>query len=102
MVSFFLALILPASAAVWLGAGGEVGASAGMIAVKASRVLVCRCPRFYSSGAMEICDSGWLDKGLVADTLVLEVLRRPRNDLLGAMERRRGGASCEGLASSPE
>ena len=38
MVSFFFALLFPVSAAVWLGAGGEVGASDGMIAVAMSRV----------------------------------------------------------------
>ena len=34
------------------------------------------------------------------DTLVLEVSRCLRNYPLGAMERGRGGASCEGLALS--
>ena len=38
MVSFFFALLYPAGAAVWLGAGGEVGASDGMIAVVMFRV----------------------------------------------------------------
>ena len=102
MVSFFLALLLPAGAAVWLGAREEVGASNRIIAVAMSSVLVCHCPWDCSSGAMELCGSGWLDEGLVADNLVLEVSRRPRNDPSGAMERGRGGASCEGLALSLE
>ena len=50
VVSFFLTLLLPAGAAVWLGAGGEVGESDGMITVAMSRVLVCRRPRDFSSG----------------------------------------------------
>ena len=52
--------------------------------------------------ARELCDGGYLDEGLVADTMVLEVLRRPQNDPSGAIERGRGGASREGLASSLE
>ena len=102
MISFFLALLLPAGAAVWLGAGGEVGASNGMVAVAMYRVLACRHPWDFSLGARELCDGGWLGRGLVADTLVLEVSRRHRNDPLGAMERGRSGASREGLALSPE
>ena len=58
VVSFFLALLLPTGAAVWLGAGGEVGASNRMVAVAMSRVLACRCPRDCSSGARELCDGG--------------------------------------------
>ena len=38
VVSFLFALPSLAGAAVWLGAGGEVGASDGMIAVVMSRV----------------------------------------------------------------
>ena len=38
VVYFFLALLLPAGAAVWLGARGEVGASNGMVAVAMSCV----------------------------------------------------------------
>ena len=100
-VSFFLSQLLPAGASVWLGAGREVGASDRMIDVAMSRVLASRRPQDCSLGATELCDNGWLDEGLVADTLVLEVSRRPRNDLSGAMERGRGGASREGLALSP-
>ena len=91
MVSFFLALLLPAAAPVWLGSGGEVGASDWMTAVAMSHLLACRHPRDCSSGAREICDGGWIDGGLMADTLVLEVSRRPRNDPSGAMKRGRGG-----------
>ena len=58
VVSFFLALLLPAGAAVWLGAGGEVGTSDGMVAVAMSRMLACRCPQDCSSGAREFCDGG--------------------------------------------
>ena len=77
-------------------------ASKGMISVAMSRVLACRCPRDCLSGVRELCDGGWIDEGLVADTLVLEVLRRLRNYPSGAMDRGRDGASCEGLALSPE
>ena len=56
MVYFFLALLLSAGGAMWLGARGEVGASDGIIAVAMSRVLACRCPRDFLSGAMELCD----------------------------------------------
>ena len=87
MVSFFLALLTPSGAAVWLRAGGEVGASDGMIAVVMSRVLAFRRPRDFLSGARELCDCGLLDEGLGADTLVLGVLRSPRNDPPGTMER---------------
>ena len=38
VVSFFLALLIPASAAVWIGAGGEVGESDGKVAVSMSCV----------------------------------------------------------------
>ena len=58
VVSFFLALLLPAGAAVWLGTGGEVGASGGMIAVAMSCVLACRLPQDCSLGARELCDGG--------------------------------------------
>ena len=58
VVAFFFALLLPVGAAVWLGAGGEVGASDRMIAVAMSRVLVCRRPRDFFSGARELCDGG--------------------------------------------
>ena len=79
-----------------------MGASDGMIDVAMFCLLACCRPQDCSSGARELWDSGWLDEGLMADILVLEVLRRPRNDLSGAMERGRGGDSREGLASSPE
>ena len=91
MVSFFFALLSPASAAVWLGAGGEVGASDGMIAVAMSRVLAFLRPRDCSSGARELYDGGYLDEGLGADTLVLGVSLCPRNDPSGATERGRRG-----------
>ena len=58
VVSFFLALLLPYGAAVWLGARGEVGASDGMVAVAMYRVLACRRPRDCSSGARGVCDGG--------------------------------------------
>ena len=58
VVSFFFALLLPAGVAVWLGAGGDVGASDGMITVAMSRVLVCRRPRDCLPGAREPCDGG--------------------------------------------
>ena len=80
MVSFFFALISPAGAAMWLGAGGEVGASDGMINVAVSGVLAFRHPRDCSSGARELCDGGYLDEGLGADSLVLGVSHFPRND----------------------
>ena len=40
VVSFFLALLLPAGAAVWIGAEGEVGVSDRIVAVAMSRVGV--------------------------------------------------------------
>ena len=50
VVSFFLALLLPAGAAVWIGAGREVGASDGMVAVAMSRVGVSLSPGFFVGG----------------------------------------------------
>ena len=50
VVSFFLALLLPAGAAVWLGAGGEVGASDGMVAVVMSHVGVSSFPGLFVGG----------------------------------------------------
>ena len=50
MVSFFLALLLPEDAAVWIGAGGEVGASDGMVAVAMSRVGVLSYPGLFVGG----------------------------------------------------
>ena len=58
MLSFFLALLSPYGVAVWLGAGGEVGASNEMIAVAMSPVLAFQLPRDCSSGARELCDGG--------------------------------------------
>ena len=48
--SFFLALIFPAGAAVWLGARGEVGASDGMVAVAMSYVGVALSPGLFVGG----------------------------------------------------
>ena len=50
VVSFFLALLLPDGAAVWLGTGGEVGASDGMVAVVISRVSVSSSPGLFVGG----------------------------------------------------
>ena len=58
VVSFFFALLSPSGFAVWLGAGGYVGASDRMIAVAVSRVLAFFRPRDCSSGARELCDGG--------------------------------------------
>ena len=50
--------LYPAGAAVWLGAGGEVGASDGMISVAMSHVLAFCRPQDCSSGARYLCDGG--------------------------------------------
>ena len=50
VVYFFLALLLPAGAAVWLGAGGEVEASDGIVAVAMSRVGVSSSPGLFIGG----------------------------------------------------
>ena len=57
MVSFFLALLLPAGADVWLDAGGEVEASDGMVAVSMSRIGVSLSLGFFV-GARGLCDGG--------------------------------------------
>ena len=58
VVSFFLALLLPAGAAMWVSSGGYVGASDGMVTVSISHVLACRRPRYCSLGARGLCDGG--------------------------------------------
>ena len=51
-LSFPFALSFPAGAAVWLGAGGEVGASEGMVAVVFPEWVLCHS-RECLSGANE-------------------------------------------------
>ena len=50
VVSFFLALLISAGAAVWLGSGGEVGASDGMVAVAMSCVGLLSSPGLFVGG----------------------------------------------------
>ena len=50
VVSFFLTLLLTAGAAVWLGTGGEVGASDGVVAIVMSRVGVSLSLGFFVGG----------------------------------------------------
>ena len=69
MVSFFLALLLPAGAAVWLGAGGEVEASDGMVAVSMSCVGVSSSPGFFVGD--EEGSSRWLVGGVLLAGTVL-------------------------------
>ena len=57
MVSFFLALLLPAGAGVWLGAGGEVGESDGMVDI-ACPALACHRSWNFSLGARKAPDNG--------------------------------------------
>ena len=80
-VVYFPFLLNPlAGAAAWLGAGGEVGASDGMIAVAMYRVEVALCrPRNGPSGARETqwlasVEGDWL--ALERDGLVLRCLGR--------------------------
>ena len=102
MVSFFLALLSPAGAAVWLGAGGEVGASDGMIAVAMSHVRW----RFVVPGIVH--------RGQ-GRCVTVAILTRASGHMIWSwgslfvpgMIRRGiwivgGGASLEGLASSSE
>ena len=95
-VSFFLALPFPASAAVWIGAGGEVGASDGMVSV------VCPARDFVIpgclSGARKVPDYGSLAEAVWY--VLLGVSRCPRNDPSGAW--RVGGVRLGGPASSLE
>ena len=98
MVSFFLALLLPAGAAVWLGAGGEVGASDGMVAV-ACPALACRHTRDCLSGARKAPDDGSFAEDSW-QVLLLGVSRCPRNDPLGVWSV--GGVGLGGLALYPE
>ena len=91
-LSFFFEISFPAGAAVWPGAGGEVGASEGMVAVVFPEWDFCR-PRECSSGEKKsLTKSG--------GSLHLLVSRGPRNDPSGAWSV--GGVGLGGLASSPE
>ena len=50
VVSFFLAMLLPVGVAVWIGAGGEVGASDRMVNVVMSCVGVSLSPELFVGG----------------------------------------------------
>ena len=91
-LSFLFALSFPAGAAVWLGAGGEVGASEGMVAVVFPEWVLCR-PWECSSGAKKSLTKA-------GGSVLLLVSRRPRNDPSGAWSV--GGVRLGGLVSSPE
>ena len=67
-VCFFLALLIPSGAAVWLGAGGELGASNGMDTV------ACPAWDFFVPGIFRWGQGGswlWLvGRGLLAGTVL--------------------------------
>ena len=88
MVSFLFSLPSPAGSALWLGAGGEVGASDSMIAVAMScvrwRFVV---PRIVRQGRGSCVTAASLVGASGRNDLVLRVLLCLRNDPSGAMER---------------
>ena len=91
-LSFFFSLSFPAGSAVWPGAGGEVEASKGMVAVVFPEWDFCR-PRECSSGAKKSLTKA-------GGSLLFLVSRRPWNDPSGAWRVEEVGLG--GLTSSPE
>ena len=103
-LSFFFAISFPVGGAVWLGAGGEVGASEGMVAV-AFPIGFFVVPGNVRRGRMRVrrrlvgicsCWSravpGMIRRGRGASVeWGLEVLLRPQNYPSGAKERGLGG-----------
>ena len=74
VVSFLFALPSPAGASMWLGAGGEVGASDGIIAVAMSRVQWrFVVPGIFRRGRGSCGKVASLSGALVLDALVLGV-----------------------------